>query len=69
MSPEKADFEDLDPKHYGVIVKTATKSGLLLPDLDGVDTREEQLSIALQKAGIRPEESYIIERFKVVRHK
>ena len=69
MEPEKASFEQLDPKNYGVIVRTSTKSGLLLPDLEGVDTREEQLNIALSKAGITLDEDYEIQRFKVVRHK
>ena len=69
MDAEIASFEDLDAKNYGVIVRTPRKSGLLLPNLDGVDSEEQQLSIALQKAGIRPDEDYEIERFKVVRHK
>jgi len=67
--PEPASLKDLDPKEYGVIVKTRGKSGLLLPDLEGVDTVEEQLSIALRKAGIEPDEEYSIQRFKVIRHK
>lgn len=69
MEPERSTFEQLDPENYGVIVKTSSKSGLLLPDLEGVDTSQEQLSIALKKAGIRPDEDYNIERFKVVRHR
>lgn len=58
----------LDPKTYGVIVSCGGRRGLLLPDLDGVDSVEAQLSIALQKGGIRENEPYKIERFKVVRH-
>lgn len=69
MKPEKATFKKLDPKNYGVIVSTPSKSGLLLPDLEGVDTREEQLRIVLQKAGIEPDEDYDLKRFKVVRHR
>lgn len=69
MESEEASFEQLDPKQYGVIVRTNIKSGLLLPDLEGVDTKEEQLDIALKKAGIQPEEDYKIERFKVIRHR
>lgn len=68
MEAEKAEFKDLDPKNYGVIVRTANKSGLLLPDLEGVDTSEEQLSIAMRKAGIRQDEDYSLERFEVIRH-
>lgn len=60
--------EDLDPKHYGVIVTSGGQRGLLLPDLDGVDSVDEQLNIACRKAGIHPNEPYTIERFKVVRH-
>jgi AMMECR1 domain-containing protein len=60
--------EQLDPKRYGVIVSSGYRRGLLLPDLDGVDTVEEQLRIACLKAGISPSEPYQISRFEVVRH-
>lgn len=59
---------ELDPRRYGVIVSSGYRRGLLLPNLEGVDTIEEQVSIALQKAGISPSESYSLERFEVVRH-
>lgn len=63
-------IEDLDPKKYGVIVRKGNRTGLLLPDLEGVNTAEEQLAIARQKAGIMPwENGIIIERFKVTRYK
>lgn len=58
----------LDPKQYGVIVSYGPKRGLLLPDLDGVDTVEQQIEIARRKGGILSEEPYTLERFKVVRH-
>jgi len=61
--------EDLDPKKYGVIVSKGSRRGLLLPDLEGVNTIEEQLNIALSKAGINPREEYKIERFEVIRYK
>lgn len=67
--PEEAVKSDLDPKKYGVIVHSGNRSGLLLPNLEGVDTIEEQLDIALKKAGISPNSSYTIERFEVIRHK
>lgn len=67
--PEPAAKEDLDPKKYGVIVRTNRKAGLLLPDLEGVNTIEEQLGIALDKAGIRENEKYTIEKFMVIRHR
>ena len=66
---ESASREELDPKKYGVIVTKGTKRGLLLPNLEGVDTVEEQLKIACQKAGISVGSDYSIERFKVERHK
>jgi AmmeMemoRadiSam system protein A len=60
---------ELDVKRYGVIVRAGRRSGLLLPDLEGIDTPEKQVAIALQKAGIKPDEKYTMERFEVVRHK
>ena len=60
---------ELDVKKYGVIVRAGRRSGLLLPDLEGIDTPEQQVAIALQKAGISPEEKYTMERFEVIRHK
>ena len=58
----------LDPKRYGVIVSAGTRRGLLLPDLEGVDNPEEQIRIAMQKGGIRPGETVILQRFTVQRH-
>ncbi len=60
--------EELDVKRYGVIVTRGHKRGLLLPDLEGVDTVEEQIAIAKRKAGIRENETVELERFEVVRH-
>ena len=61
--------DQLDVRRYGVIVSKGRRRGLLLPNLDGVDTVEEQISIALQKAGLdTDEEDYQLERFEVVRH-
>lgn len=64
-----ASVDDLDTKRYGVIVSKGRKRGLLLPDLEGIDNAEEQVSIALKKAGISPNENYSMERFEVIRHK
>lgn len=59
----------LDPSRYGVIVSKGRRRGLLLPNLEGVDTVEEQLSIAKRKAGIREEDQDVeLERFEVIRH-
>lgn len=60
---------ELDVKRYGVIVSKGRKRGLLLPDLDGVDTVEEQISIAKSKAGIAAWDNNVeLQRFEVVRH-
>jgi AmmeMemoRadiSam system protein A len=61
---------ELDPKKYGVIVTHGFRRGLLLPDLEGVDTVEEQISIAMRKAGIPLSErnSVQLERFLVTRY-
>lgn len=59
----------LDVKRYGVIVEKGYRRGLLLPDLDGVDTVEDQIAIAKRKAGIREEERDVkMYRFEVIRH-
>ncbi len=60
--------EELDVHRYGVIVSSGSRRGLLLPDLDGVDTVEEQIAIARRKGGIREDEPVTMERFEVVRH-
>lgn len=63
------DASQLDAGRYGVIVTKGRKRGLLLPNLDGVDTVEQQLSIARQKAGIGEDEGDVeLARFEVVRH-
>lgn len=62
-------MDELDVVRYGVIVRSGYKKGLLLPNLEGVDTPQKQVEIALRKAGIGPEEAYTMERFEVVRHK
>jgi AmmeMemoRadiSam system protein A len=63
---ERVDAEgDLDPKIYGVVVSSGARRGLLLPDLDGVDTVEMQLDIARRKAGIRSGEPVQLDRFVV----
>ena len=63
------DKSKLDPKKYGVIVSTDTKRGVLLPDLEGVDSVEQQILIAKNKAGILPDEEIKLQRFEVIRHK
>ncbi len=68
-TPEKIDrLEELDPRRYGVIVVSGQRRGLLLPDLEGVDTAEEQLRIAKMKAGIHADEEVEMYRFGVRRY-
>jgi len=69
LSPpeEISDISKLDPKKYGVIVSSGYKKGLLLPDLEGVDTAGEQVDIARRKAGIYPDEKVKLYRFEVKR--
>lgn len=62
------ELADLDPSTYGVIVCADRRRGLLLPDLEGVETVEQQVDIARRKAGIAPGERVTLERFKVDRH-
>ena len=68
--PEPIESKDqLDVKKYGVIVSKGGRRGLLLPNLDGVDTVDQQIAIAKEKAGIGKREHGVqLERFQVVRH-
>ena len=61
--------EELDVRKYGVIVSCGMRRGLLLPDLEGVDTVEQQIEIAMQKGGIRKTDPYTLQRFEVIRHR
>jgi hypothetical protein len=69
-SPERVeDISKLDAKKYGVIVESGWRRGLLLPDLEGVDSPEEQIAICRQKGGIGPKEPVQLYRFEVKRYK
>ncbi|HWR38146.1 MAG TPA: AmmeMemoRadiSam system protein A [Patescibacteria group bacterium] len=63
------EMTQLDPKIYGIIIRCDQRSGLLLPDLDGVDTVDQQIAIAMQKAGIHAGEEVEMFRFTVTRYK
>jgi AMMECR1 domain-containing protein len=67
---EVGGLEDLDPKRYGVIVRTIDgRQALLLPDLEGVDTTEQQIRITCRKGGIDPNrDQYRLYRFEVERY-
>jgi len=68
--PERVSgSEELDPRRYGVIVKSGNLRGLLLPDLEGVNTVEEQIRIASMKAGILSGEDVELYRFEVKRYR
>jgi len=60
------NIEELDPKKFGILVRNlpdegcAAKSGLLLPDLEGIDTKQKQVVVACHKAGINPQEEKIV---------
>ena len=67
--PERiSGLSELDARVYGVIVESGRRRGLLLPDLEGVDTPEQQVDIALRKAWISSDEAYEMYRFRVVRY-
>ena len=69
-SPRPAkDKSRLDPKKYGLIVECGYRRGLLLPDLEGVDTVDHQIEICCRKAGIAPDEPLKLSCFEVKRYK
>jgi AmmeMemoRadiSam system protein A len=65
------NLQELNPKKFGVIIKAVDtdKTGVLLPDLEGVETIEDQLNIALKKAGINPlKEKFVIFKFETEKY-
>jgi len=60
--------DELDPRKYGIIVESGGRRGLLLPDLEGVDTVEQQIDICRQKAGIDYDEPVKLYKFEVKRY-
>ncbi len=68
-APEPIEsIAQLDPKRYGVIVQSGWRRGVLLPDLEGIDTAEYQVQIARRKAGISSHEPVELYRFEVKRY-
>ena len=57
----------LNPARYGLIVRSGSRCGVLLPDITGVETVQQQVQICLEKAGILPSQSFSMERFVVER--
>ncbi|MBI2303212.1 MAG: AmmeMemoRadiSam system protein A [Chloroflexi bacterium] len=70
LSPPEpvTDHTQLDPKRYGIIVERGRRRGLLLPDLEGINTGQEQICIACHKAGIPPEGPITLYRFETKRY-
>jgi AMMECR1 domain-containing protein len=67
--PEPIDsIEELDPKRFGVIVQSGARRGLLLPNLEGIDSAEYQVEVARRKAWIGPDEPVQLSRFEVKRY-
>jgi AmmeMemoRadiSam system protein B len=67
--PKKVkSIQDLDPKRHGLVVTAGDRQGVVLPDLEAVDTPEAQLALALRKAGITEDEKYQMSVFRVERH-
>jgi AmmeMemoRadiSam system protein A/AmmeMemoRadiSam system protein B len=69
--PELVRLEDLDPNIYGVIVEdqSGVRRGLLLPNLQGIDTATKQVEIASRKAGIPPGTKVKLWRFRAERYR
>ena len=61
------NMNELDPKKWGIIVSSSGRRGLLLPDLEGVDTAEKQIEICRRKAWLGDDEPITIEKFQVRR--
>lgn len=59
------DPSTLDPAVYGVIMTSGWRRALLLPEIEGLDTVEQQLQAVRRKAGIRPDAPVRLERFRV----
>jgi AmmeMemoRadiSam system protein A len=66
---EPCTLDDLDPAVYGVIVSSGYRRGVLLPALEGIDAVDQQVGIALQKAGIAPDQDFDVRRFRVTRYR
>ena len=63
------DEGELDARRFGIIVESGWRRGLLLPDLEGVDSVQQQIEICRSKAGIGPDEPVRLYRFEVMRYR
>ena len=68
-SLEPARFEDLNPAAFGVVVtdQSGARRGLLLPDIESIETAGQQVGVAARKAGIKPGEPLRLYRFQTRR--
>src|SRR5919106_1539950 len=66
---EPAKFEDLNPAGFGVVVtdQSGSRRGLLLPDIESIETAGQQVGVAARKAGIKPGEPLRLYRFRTHR--
>jgi len=64
MPEPVANIAELDPQVYGIIVRRGDRQALLLPDIDGIETPEQQVLAACQKAGIDRNAPLQLERFR-----
>ncbi len=63
------DLSSLDPVKYGILIEGQDgRKGLLLPDLEGVDTTNQQIAICRRKASIGPNDPIKIYKFCVKRY-
>src|SRR5688500_17382909 len=67
--PEPAEFEDLNPSVFGVVVTdhSGRRRGLLLPAIESIRTPAQQVGVAARKAGIEPHEPLKLYRFRTHR--
>jgi AmmeMemoRadiSam system protein A len=66
---EPAEFDDLDPSVFGVVVtnRSGSRRGLLLPAIESIEAAAQQVSVAARKAGIRADEPLKLYRFRTHR--
>ena len=60
--------EQLNPKQYGLSIKYGERQGILLPDLEGIDTTQRQIELCLKKGNIKKTARYQMYRFEVKRY-
>lgn len=64
-----ADETQLDHRRYGVIVRAGGRRGVLLPDIEHIESVREQVATVRLKAGIGRDELVELFRFEVMRYR